>query len=304
MKAPLPRFSPALLKGIGRLLALAGVGFVAFEIFSQRESLGAAVQQSSLNSLLVGALVYTVGLLALSLAWRLMLNHYQDGRFGYSESHVSYARSQIAKYLPGNVFHYAGRYALSKAMGASDRAIVSATVEELVGVATVFALCGAVAALFGQSEQLLWSYISLPLLGFIAGAALVVARIALAQPFTGKYRLSSQAGFVLRSWFLFSVFLLLSLSVVVMLTAEVIPLTAPPVFATLVSAFCLSWLFGFLIPGAPGGIGVREAAFLLLLLPLEVEAQALAVILQYRMLTIVGDLLFFCSTYLHRSSAA
>ena len=215
----------------------------------------------------------------------------------------SYARSQIAKYLPGNVFHYAGRYALSRSMGASDRAILSATVEELLGVAAVFAVCGTLAAALSADQLEIWNSIPLPVPGLIMALGLLGGRGLLALPLAGRFRLSGWSPRLLQCWGLFLLFLLLSLAVILILTDQFRELAGLSQLATLVSAFCLSWLLGFLVPGAPGGIGVREAAFILLLDSLGMGTLALSIVLQFRLITIVGDLLFFGSTFFVREAA-
>jgi uncharacterized membrane protein YbhN (UPF0104 family) len=292
--------SSTLLNAVGRLLAILGIGFVGYEIYDNLEPLGQAIAHSSVFALCLGAAIYTLALATLSLAWMLMLNHYQGAHFSFPDCHYSYARSQIAKYLPGNVFHYAGRYALSRSMGASDRAILSATVEELLGVATVFAVCGTVAAALSGAQLLIWNTLPLPLLGLFMAVVLAAGRCLLSMPVVGRYRLQGWSARLLQSWGLFLMFLALSLVVILLLTGQIRDIAGAEQLATLVSAFCLSWLVGFLVPGAPGGIGVREAAFILLLAPLGMGVQALNIVLQFRLITIVGDTLFFVSTFYRR----
>ncbi len=52
---------------------------------------------------------------------------------------------------------------------------------------------------------------------------------------------------------------------------------------------CLAWMAGYLVPGAPGGLGVREAVMLLGLAPTVGEPSALAAALSYRMVTVLAD---------------
>lgn len=63
-----------------------------------------------------------------------------------------------------------------------------------------------------------------------------------------------------------------------------------------VAAFAASWIAGFATPGAPGGIGIRETALIALLTPLCGEATAVAAALELRLVTTLGDLLFFLYT--------
>ena len=67
-----------------------------------------------------------------------------------------------------------------------------------------------------------------------------------------------------------------------------------PELAQLAIAFLLAWLAGYIIPGAPGGIGVRESALVLLLAggAGDSNALALALGLGMRCVNILGDLIF------------
>src|SRR3546814_9620714 len=59
------------------------------------------------------------------------------------------------------------------------------------------------------------------------------------------------------------------------------------------SAFALSWVLGFLAPGAPAGLGAREG-IMLLLLHGSAPAEALLIfVLLARVVTVLGDGLCF-----------
>jgi uncharacterized membrane protein YbhN (UPF0104 family) len=57
----------------------------------------------------------------------------------------------------------------------------------------------------------------------------------------------------------------------------------------LVEAFALSWLAGFVAPGAPAGLGVREGVLVALLGPLLESALVLQIVVAFRLATLVGD---------------
>jgi uncharacterized membrane protein YbhN (UPF0104 family) len=56
-----------------------------------------------------------------------------------------------------------------------------------------------------------------------------------------------------------------------------------------VAAGCAAWLCGFVVPGAPGGLGIREAVLTLLLTPLTGADTALLAALAFRAVTLLGD---------------
>lgn len=63
--------------------------------------------------------------------------------------------------------------------------------------------------------------------------------------------------------------------------------------ALVLSSFAIAWSIGFITPGAPSGIGIREAILLLLLIPLSGEGPALILALLFRLVTIGGDIGFY-----------
>ncbi|MCI5218992.1 MAG: hypothetical protein D3914_07335 [Candidatus Electrothrix sp. LOE2] len=65
------------------------------------------------------------------------------------------------------------------------------------------------------------------------------------------------------------------------------------------TAFSVSWIAGFLTPGSPGGIGVREAAFVASLSSFIEERHALVIAIVMRIITSGGDVAFFLMTKIH-----
>ena len=63
----------------------------------------------------------------------------------------------------------------------------------------------------------------------------------------------------------------------------------------LLAASAASWAAGFVVIGAPGGLGVREAAFVALAGGALGESQALLLIGLFRIVTFLGDTLLFAA---------
>lgn len=55
----------------------------------------------------------------------------------------------------------------------------------------------------------------------------------------------------------------------------------------------VAWLLGLLVPGAPAGIGIREAALIYLLNGVVPQVEVLTSVMLARAVTVIGDLLFF-----------
>jgi glycosyltransferase 2 family protein len=65
-----------------------------------------------------------------------------------------------------------------------------------------------------------------------------------------------------------------------------------PDFLDLLAITTAAWVLGFVVPGAPGGVGVREAVMIVLLEPTIGQADSVALALIYRISTTAGDALF------------
>ena len=81
----------------------------------------------------------------------------------------------------------------------------------------------------------------------------------------------------------------------IMASAAVLGLSILPAQVGVTSTaalYIVAWLIGFAMPGAPGGLGVREAFMVMQLAPAAGEPEALAFALMTRLVSIAGDMLF------------
>jgi uncharacterized membrane protein YbhN (UPF0104 family) len=173
-----------------------------------------------------------------------------------------YLQAQLAKYLPGSVWQYAGRLALARDQAIAVRiATISITIELAAAVSA--------AALLALLAGGLW--------GAVAAAGVLVASFALwtwVRPEARLRRLAAKGfrrrdiGPVVRAIAAASaayVGVMALLGVALWLVADAllsVPAAELPFYA---GAFSLAWLAGLVAVFAPGGLGVREAVLVALL---------------------------------------
>jgi hypothetical protein len=203
--------------------------------------------------------------------------------------------AQAAKYLPGNVAQYAGRTVLAARQGHAPAHVVATLVVEtacavLAGVAFALATLGSAGPWGG--EALLWRAGAVLL---AVGAAGVLAGRLLRHPRVRHFaRLPPEPegpGIGPGAWLTcigcnWVSFLLLGLCAA--LLARTFFGTAAP-FLRLAGIFAAAWVAGFVTPGAPAGLGVREAVLAGGLRPLFGPEVALALPLLFRLVTVTGD---------------
>jgi len=249
----------------GAVLAVAGILFVARRLFHTAglTDLGRLGQRGWLA--LAGlALLYGAANTLLGAGWWLLLRRGGE-RPALSWAIRTYGTAQLAKYLPGNIFHLAGRQALGLAADLPGPLLASSMAWEL-------ALCTGAGICLGL--------LVLPVpFGMIAAAGAAIA-----------------AGVALRRWRFdpafacFLGFLALAGAVFALLVALLGPGEG---WIAIAGAYGLAWLAGLVVPGAPAGLGVREAALMLLLAGHADPAQAAEAALLGRMVTLGGDLAFY-----------
>lgn len=269
----------------GRGLTVVALGFVVWEIGRHWGEISDWVPSLwQICGLLGVAVVYAAALFGLAANWLLIVRGVAADTLPKAEILLSYTRSQIAKYVPGNVFHLVGRHVHLKSIGLRDRPLALASFLEVISlpVAALLALLPWLFVLdlsamgFGE---LVWLRLAVAL---CVGVALAVACIRL-----DRRQLQRSAGVLLIA----AAFMTCQGA----LFAGVLWLVVGEFSFSAIPVAIIAWLVGYLTPGAPGGLGVREAVFLSILgSTLQSETVLLSALL-FRIVTILGDVILYVS---------
>lgn len=204
-----------------------------------------------------------------------------------------YGFSQLGKYIPGNIFHLAGRQTLGMAENLPGGRVLKSIIWELAILA-----CTAT-AIFCPPFIAQYFFSSLSS-SYISG---IFVLCCLAVPYTAGQLLGRN----IRLAILWAVLYLLSFGGVF---AAILSLITHADLSSLEmfygsTAYIVAWFVGFVTPGAPAGLGIREGAMVLLMKDIAVpEADLLLAVMLCRIVTIFGDFLFFmeslCVKYFSR----
>lgn len=285
-----------LVGGLGLLLSILALGWVVHSLVREVSSLDLPPLGGRLPILLAGlAGGYAVVLGLLAVAWWWLLGFYGQ-RPRLAEGYAIWTRSQIAKYLPGNVFHYVGRHALGRTVGLPHSALFAAHVTETLSlVLGAFLVIGSFRLAFRGEPLalgvLLASFVMIGLLWFWLERGLRRAgrgsRFLSSLPSASPWRWIELMGPAL---ILHVIFFVATGSLLFFLQAMIWPQTAPT-FGHLVWAYALAWIAGTFTPGAPAGTGVREAVLTWELGLVLGQGEAALLALALRLVTLGGDLL-------------
>jgi hypothetical protein len=270
----------------GGLLCVAAAGLLVMRGIALRDSLGARLSQTSAAAFAAALGLYLVGSILLAFAWVVLVRVASAGRPRVAPLLRAHLRAQVAKYLPGNVFHFAYRHVSARREGVAHASLATALGLEAALLLAAAAMIAIGVAADPRLDALVpWARTSVafvPLLGLLAWLALAMVAPRFGVPSAPLSRRAPPLALVLAIDFAF--FLLAG--------AALRELCAQPDLLPF-GAWCgwlsLAWIVGYVTPGAPAGLGLREAVLALGLAPALGDADALALALLYRLVTVTAD---------------
>ena len=278
---------------VGVIVSLGAFAFVGGAIYRSLDSLQQQLASPLFLFVVAGSVfAYAMILQLCGLAWHRLLTAIDDPSFGIGRALAIYGKTQIYKYLPSNVLHMVGRYRLARSAGASNKALAFAQIAELL---TILLAAASIAALFARAVLVHAldergiddpTLVNVLVVGGIAVLA-VGATTIVRQRMTGTGRKAFVAAAVA-----FAIYILFFIGSGLLLAALCKSLSTASGVSELIGIGAAAWLVGFVIPGAPGGLGVRETILIAGLSAAGLPAvEATAVALGYRFVTTVGDAL-------------
>lgn len=267
------RFFKKYYKVIGTIVTVIALMFVVKKIVTM--DVDWSMFASGRIIALIGScvLVQTAVILFMSMPWVRFVRILSGTNIPMKDALPVYTKSNLMKYVPGNIFQYVGRNQLAADLKISHVDVACATVLDIVcSMVTPLLL---IVVLMGKNMlELIRTYSTNFLLVLGAGIAVLVLLFLLLR---WKFREPLQRYFEKYRKLLNRKILIRVLGVFLLYVAQYIISTAmyavPAVFLFDVPAeklglflgtYLFSWIIGFITPGAPGGIGIREAVMMLM----------------------------------------
>lgn len=274
---------------VGAVIGVAGVAFVVRTLVTRREEVGDALSGAEPAPLLLSLLLGLAAMGSIGWIWAGMLRdrgHHAPGRRAMSWYFVG----QLGKYVPGGIWPIVGRAELAVRGGVERGAAYRATGLSLVTTYSAAVVAVAAGSLLSWDRPVVGAGAVLCLVaaGVVLGSARVSARISsLASRVSGRgLVLPRRADFVRLTALHVPAWVLMSLSTSVTASAFGARISV----TEMLFVASASWLVGFLVPGVPGGIGVRESVFTALAGPLVGTPVAVSLALVSRLVFVCVDL--------------
>ncbi len=245
----------------------------------------------------------------MAYGWKLILDFFSKNKNNYIQIAKVYAKSNIGKYLPGNVMHYVERNIFASKLNLKQKDIAFSSIIEIGGVAIVAAI---LALLFGSNEfvdiflniinkdNLIWLIAAF----IVVVILLIIIYIKYRKQFIDSIEHLLSRRFLGELWKLFLIYSTFLCSGGIIYAIICFYLSNIPfdisIFLLLIASYVIAWVIGFIVPGAPGGIGVREFVIVFTLGSLLGKEVTLSAALIHRLLTVFGDIFAWGFTFYKR----
>lgn len=276
------------LRCIGIAATLLCIAFVVWALSQKKEVLSGVLDSPDVViAVLVSSMLWVFLNFQLGVGWYALVKA-QKGRLTVRDSISISMRSQVAKYLPGNVFHFAGRVLLGRNAGLSTKICVIATTVESVFLALIAGLMG-IPLLFDLPRA-----VTIGVGVFLVGATALglVYRVRVSrrkseeQSILAAFR--GAKGFIGLALGAYTLVLGIQ-TCSFMIISGALSLDLGWGFFKELQIVSVTWLAGFVVVGSPGGLGVREAAFSVFAENSDVRTNLLIVASIMRVSSILGD---------------
>jgi len=269
---------------------------LANQFYSHYHEVSAQIKFST-STLMLTALhagLYGFLLNLLGYAWYCQLKEFNNC-YKPKPCMVIYGVSQIAKYLPGNIFQFAGRQLLANDYQVKQYDALQATLGELLLlVCTSLLICATCVFIVNLTASNIYGFevkkIALICLIILSTLMAYIHFVEIHSPYLFFLKM-------LKKNIILLLYVLFHICVACLFVSILTNIFSIQMDATLsirlVIAYLIAWLIGYAVPGAPGGLGVRELVLLWQLKGIFPEPLILSAAVMNRLVTTMGDFCFF-----------
>jgi len=294
-------------KIIGILLTIISFIYIAYIILNYRYDTIPFHKYSLfllISTFFLFTVINTITLFISSIIWKFILEFSSRKKINTKEIINVYIKSNISKYLPGNVMLYISRNFLGEKLGWDRKKILYSSLLELfLGTLFTFFIFIIFIVLSDKTDlnrlKLLinYNYIYLFILiavFFIIGFLIWGIKSKKLQLLFSYAKFKEIKNLLLKCFSLYSINFIITSSIIIWvfyLYTE-IPLSANNIIL-ITGSSVIAYFIGFIAVGSPAGIGIRESIIIILLSPICNPASILIALAILRLTGIIGDVLAY-----------
>lgn len=290
------------VKYIGNIMTVLSVIYIVINICQMEINVTELLDKKKLTLLgVLGIFITLYCLFILSYAWMQPLQWFGNKKIKFVEVVAIYLKSNIGKYLPGNVIHYVERNLFAANTGISQVYITISSIMEIILI-IVTALGISVVFSYKELMQVFTDLVVPTWMITVIGVFIVLFlvlfvflfHIPKVRNFLRKITrevISKQGIVVLVKMEISYIIMLCSNGICFALICVAISENAMDIktIIYLMNCYILAWVVGYCMPGAPGGVGLRELVIILLAQNIMNSEIVVLAALIHRIITVLGD---------------
>jgi hypothetical protein len=260
------------IKIAGNVIMVIALAFVVKKLLSMDISPSQFRSGKTIAVLITSFVIQTVIIIFSIIPWLMFTRSLSGVRIPFKAAMPVYTRSNIYKYLPGNVFQYVGRNQLAADMKISHVDVACATLMDIffsvvwAGIFSVILLGSRIAGLLREYGRNMLIVAVLGVLILAAAAAVIFLKFRKkAAGYLSRYSKAlekGRRGQLIQGIAYYIVSYTVSAGMYFLCLTLIVPEASLSETVTLTGAYLFAWIVGFVTPGAPGGIGIREGVMI------------------------------------------
>ncbi len=287
-----------IIEWIGRIITLLAFVYIIRIIIAFDVEFSRLLEVKIIVTMLMLAMLMSTCVVFNSVAWKKLIGLISDKRIALKDVLHIYAKSNIGKYLPGNVMHYANRNILGFQYSINQKHMAFSTIMEIVlKVICVFIMITIFASdqMNGVIDLLDNNYgIDIGYIYILLISGILVLSLVLYYLFRKRLKKPFRISVVFWTIILYAIVFIINVTVFIisaLLISDHSIIMNNVLY--IASIYLIAWLIGYLTPGSPGGIGVRETIAVLALGNILNQEEVALISVMARIVTITGDIIAY-----------
>ncbi|HCW53461.1 MAG TPA: hypothetical protein DG753_06940 [Clostridium sp.] len=287
-----------IIKWLGNILVLLSIIFIIKTMSNFHIDYSILIQPKMLCFIIILSVISAISIFFDSMAGKFMIKDILGVVIPFKVIYKIYSKSNIGKYLPGNVMHYVSRGIYCKEHNIDSKDMYYVTILEILlkvmtaFLITIFFMYKKISSIFKLSNiniEIKFYYIIA--ISCILMCILYVFIYYKKRDVKESLILEVKA---LKPMILYSLtfFLNAALFLIVVDLLDSSLLNSEDILYV-IGIYTMVWLIGYVTPGAPGGIGIKETLLLVSLSPMYGEKIVLLVAVIVRVINVFGDLIAY-----------
>lgn len=299
------------IKIFGNICVLVTLFFIIQAVMNMDFDYRSILQTKKIICIAILVIVYSIALSFNVVPWKIICEFLSEKKLKIADVYAVYAKSNLYKYLPGNIFQFVGRQTLAVDYKIEHGTVAVSTIFDIIVlfftgliISIIFLGNYAFEQLFLYGYNIISRFFIVLVVFFIILFSVVfVLRKSIIKIFN-KYKTIVNKKFVAKLFkcFIFYCVFFAFYSAIYLVLIHIVfdvELSLKAIF-TLTGASVFSWVMGFVVFGAPGGLGIREVVMTAVSVGFLDSDTIIVSMVLLRFITILSDIFMFIESVIFK----